>query len=154
MKRFGDRLELNGETYFAFPTPQTLAGASVEEIQQVGLSERKAQYLQGAAQLVVTGDLDLESMKNKENLEEIISELDAIRGIGVWTAELTMLRGMQKLDAFPVDDLGLRHVISSFYCNGKAIKAEEAREIAKGWGRWKGLAAFYLIIAEIKGIRV
>jgi len=65
-----------------------------------------------------------------------------------------MLRGTQKLDAFPADDLGLRRVISSYYCNGKPIKMEEAREIVEGWGIWKGLAAFYLIIAEIKSIKV
>ena len=63
-----------------------------------------------------------------------------------------MLRGMQKLDALPADDLGIRRVISRYYCGGKPIKTEEAREIAKPWGRWKGLAAFYLIIAEVKDI--
>ena len=65
-----------------------------------------------------------------------------------------MLRGMQKLDALPADDLGIRRVISRYYCGGKPIKADEAREIAKSWGTWKGLAAFYLIIAEVKDIKV
>ena len=93
-------------------------------------------------------------MKTKKTLKEIIFELDEIRGIGVWTAELTMLRGMQRLDALPADDFGIRRVISSYYCGGKPIKTPEAREIAKAWGRWKGLAAYYLIIAEAKGITV
>jgi DNA-3-methyladenine glycosylase II len=65
-----------------------------------------------------------------------------------------MLRGMQKLDALPADDFGIRRVISTYYCGGRPIKAAEAREIAKAWGQWKGLAAFYLIIAEVKDIRV
>ena len=89
-----------------------------------------------------------------EDAEEIIRELDAVRGIGVWTAELTMLRGMQRLDMFPADDLGIQRVISNYYCSGKSVKAAEAREIAKGWGRWKGLAAFYLIVAEIRDVTV
>ena len=93
-------------------------------------------------------------MKNEKNPDRIISELDEIRGIGVWTAELTMLRGMQKLDALPADDLGIRRVISRYYCQGKPIKTAEAREIAKTWGRWKGLAAYYLIIAEVRDIDV
>jgi DNA-3-methyladenine glycosylase II len=100
------------------------------------------------------GKLDLENMKNQTDPEKIISELDEIRGIGVWTAELTMLRGMQKLDALPADDFGIRRVISKYFCAGKPIKTAEAREIAKAWGKWKGLAAFYLIIAEAKGIIV
>ncbi len=100
------------------------------------------------------GKLHLEQLKNQQDPERIIAELDEIRGIGVWTAELTMLRGMQKLDALPADDFGVRRVISRYYRHGKPIKTAEAREIAKAWGRWKGLAAYYLIIAEVKGIVV
>jgi len=151
-KKLGERLEIDGETYFAFPTPQNLAGASVDEIQRVGLSRRKAEYIHEAAELIMARKLDLERIKNQENPEEIIRELDEVRGIGVWTAELTMLRGMQKLEALPADDLGIRRVISRYFCGGKPIKTDEAREIAKSWGKWKGLAAFYLIIAEIKDI--
>ena len=154
IKKFGDRLNMEREIYFAFPTPQNLASASVDDIQQVGLSRRKAEYIHEAAELIVAGKLDLERLKNLEDAEEIISELDAVRGIGVWTAELTMLRGMQRLDMLPADDLGIRRVISTYYCQGKAIEATEAREIAVAWGPCKGLAAFYLIIAEVRGIKV
>jgi DNA-3-methyladenine glycosylase II len=154
VKKFGETLTLDGETFYAYPTPQNIANASVSEIQDCGLSQRKAEYIHGAAKLIVDGKLDLEELKNHTNPEEIISKLDEIRGIGVWTAELTMLRGMQRLDALPADDFGIRRVISRYYCGGKPIKSAEAREIAKSWGTWKGLAAYYLIVAEIKGITV
>ncbi len=154
VKQFGESLISDGETYYTYPSPQRIAQVSVDELRVCGLSERKAQYLQGAAKLIVDDKLDLEKLKTLQNPEEIVSKLDAIRGIGIWTAELTMLRGMQKLDALPADDLGLRRIISSYCCKGKPIKAaDDAREIAKEWGRWKGLAAFYLIIAEIEGIQ-
>ena len=151
-KKFGERLELDGKSYFAFPTPHSLARRSVEEIQNIGLSRRKAEYVLGVANEIVSGKLNLEVMRNYSSAEKIISELDAIRGIGAWTAELTMLRGMQRLEAFPADDLGLRRVISKYYCDGKPIKSAEARNIAEAWGNWKGLAAFYLIVAEVKDI--
>jgi DNA-3-methyladenine glycosylase II len=154
VKKFGDKLDVDDETYFAFPTPNNIASASVEEIQQVGLSWRKTEYIQNAARLIMSGKFDLEGMKNKGSLEQIIAELDKIKGVGVWTAELTMLRGMQKLDALPADDFGLRRVISKYYCGGRMIKAAEAREISKAWGRWKGLAAYYLIEAEIRDLAV
>ena len=153
-KKFGETLTIEGNTYFAYPAPEKIASAGTSEIQQVGLTKRKAEYIHGAAQLIAEGKLDLEGMKDEEDPERIISELDEIKGIGVWTAELTMLRGMQRLDAFPADDFGIRRVISRYYCDGKPIGAAEARKIADAWGRWKGLAAFYLIIAEIKGITV
>ena len=150
-KKFGEPLTIDGKIYFAYPTPQNIAAASISEIQQVGLSMRKAEYIQNAAKLIADGKLDLEQMKNEKNPEQIIAELDEIRGIGVWTAELTMLRGMQKLDALPADDFGIRRVISTYYCSGKPIKTAEAREIARGMGQMEGLAAYYLIIAEVKG---
>jgi DNA-3-methyladenine glycosylase II len=153
-KKFGETLTLNGDTYYAYPTPQSMACASIEEIRNCGLSQRKAEYIREAAKLIAEGKLDLEHLKNNKIPEQIIVELDEIRGIGVWTAELTMLRGMQKLDALPADDFGIRRVISRYYCNGKPIKSAEAREVAKSWGKWKGLAAYYLIVAEIKGITV
>ncbi len=153
IKKFGEPLFLNGDSFYAYPTHQNIANTSISEIQSCGLSQRKAQYIQGAAKLIVEGKLDLEHLKNC-NPEEIISELDAIRGIGVWTAELTMLRGMQKLDALPADDLGVRRVISRYYCGGKPINADEARGLAESWGRWRGLAASYLIIAEVKDIKL
>jgi DNA-3-methyladenine glycosylase II len=153
-KKFGETLTIEGNIYFAYPKPQNIAAASISDIQQVGLSMRKAEYIQNAAKLIAEKKLDLEQMKNEKNPDRIIAELDEVRGIGIWTAELTMLRGMQRLDALPADDFGIRRVISRYYCGGKSIKTSEAREIAKAWGRWKGLAAFYLIIAEVWGIVV
>jgi DNA-3-methyladenine glycosylase II len=154
IKNFGEKLLVDGDAFFAYPTPQNIASANLSEVQACGLSQRKAEYIWGAAKLIVDGKLDLEAFKAQKDPDQIISELDAIKGIGVWTAELTMLRGMQKLDALPADDFGIRRVISRYFRGGKPIKTNEAREVAKAWGRWKGLAAFYLIIAEIKDITV
>ena len=151
-KKFGGTLDLEGNTYYAYPTPQNLASASTEEIRQCGLSLRKVEYIKEVSTLITQGKLDLEKLRNCESTEQIIRELDEIRGIGVWTAELTMLRGMQRLEALPADDLGLRRVISHYYCDGKMIIGTEARQIAKVWGDWKGLAAYYLVVANIKGV--
>jgi len=93
-------------------------------------------------------------MKTNPNLDTIITELDAIKGLGIWTAELTLFRGMQRLEVLPADDFGIRRVISNYYCGGRAIKAPEAREIGKAWGKWQGLAAFYLLSAEFNGVKV
>jgi len=153
-RKFGESLVLDGSTYYVYPTPKEMASASTEDIRGCGLSLRKAEYIQQASQLVVDGKLDLEHMKHHKSPEEIIAELDKIRGIGVWTAELIMLEGMQRLDALPADDFGIRRVTSRYYCGGRPIKSAEAREIAKVWGTWKGLAAWYLIVAEAKGIVV
>jgi DNA-3-methyladenine glycosylase II len=153
-KKFGDTLDVEGNVYYVHPTPQHLATVSTEELRQCGLSFRKAEYIKGAAALIAEGKLDLENFRNYERSEQIIKELDEIRGIGVWTAEFTILRGMQRLEALPADDLGLRRVISRYYRDGKPIKSAEARRIAENWGDWKGLAAYYLVVADMKDIKL
>ena len=149
IKTFGDVLRVNNEVYYAFPTPQELAAATIEQLRSCGLSQRRAEYIKDASRLIAKGKLNLESLKNREDSQEIIEELCKIRGIGAWTAELTMIRGMQKLNVIPADDLGLRRTISHYYYNDRKISCEEARKRAKNWGKWAGLAGFYLIVAKM-----
>jgi DNA-3-methyladenine glycosylase II len=154
IKNFGNPLNLEDEVYFAYPTPQQLASVSINEFRGCGLSFRKAEYIQGAARLIVKGKLNLEELNTCESSEQIIQQLDRVRGVGVWTAEFTLLRGMKRLEALPADDLGLRRVISRYYRNGKVISSAEARRIAEIWGDWKGLAAYYLVVADMKNIEM
>jgi DNA-3-methyladenine glycosylase II len=83
-----------------------------------------------------------------------MEELGKIRGVGVWTAEMTMIRGMQKFDVIPADDLGLRRVISHHYHHCEKITGDVARRTAQSWAGWRGLASFYLIMAKQLGIEV
>lgn len=135
-RKFGQKLILDGNTYYAYPAPKDMASSSSEDIHGCGLSLRKAEYIQQASQLIVDGKPDLEHMKIHKRPEQIISELDDIKGIGVWTAELIMLEGMQRLGALLADDFGIRQVISRYYRDGTPIKSAEAREIAKVWGKF------------------
>jgi len=154
IKRFGDTLEVDKKVYYAFPTPETIASATVEQLRKCGLSMCKAEYIHGIASSIVTGELDLEHFKACEDPNEIITEMMKLRGIGRWTAELTMLRGMQRLDALPADDLGLRRHIAHFYCHDRPISGTEARRIAERWGRWKGLAAYYVLMAHRLSVEI
>jgi len=153
-QKFSEKIEIDGAYYYAFPSPQNLTDASISDIRTCGLSQRKAEYIYGAAKAIATGNLDLEAMKTNPAIDAVIAELDALKGIGVWTAELTLFRGMQRLNVLPADDFGIRRAISKYYCGGKPIKADEAREIAKPWHNWQGLAAFYLLAAEANGVVV
>lgn len=153
IETFGDELTLGDKTYYAFPAPEKLAGTTVEELRGCGLSTRKSEYIRDLAQLIQKG-LDLEKFKDYQDPDKIIEELRRIRGVGVWTAELAMIRGMSKLDAMPADDLGLRRCISHYYCADRKITGDQARRVAEAWKGWRGLASFYLIMAERIGIEI
>jgi len=154
IKTFGDQLTVDDKVYYAYPTPENIVAATVEKLRNCGLSMRKAEYIHDISNSIVEGNLDLENFKTYEDAEAIIKEMIKIRGIGVWTAELTMLRGMHKLDAFPADDLGLRRHIAHYYCDDRKISGNEAREIAEKWGQWKGLAGYYVIMADRLGMEL
>jgi DNA-3-methyladenine glycosylase II len=151
-KRFGDVLKLDKRVYYAYPTSRQLASASVRRLRNCGLSRRKAEFIRDVSEMDAESRLSLEKLKDNEGADEIIAELDSIRGVGPWTAELTMVRGMNRLEAFPADDVGLRRVVSHYYCNDEKMSGQEARRIAEKWGPWKGLAGFYLIVASAKKI--
>jgi len=153
-RTFGDTLRLEGRRYCAFPTPERLAEASLEELRACGLSQRKAEYIKGIARGVTGGGLDLEHHGPEEETAALIRLLTGIRGVGVWTAELALLRGLSRLDAIPADDLGVRRAISRYYSRASRIDTAGARRIAEAWGEWRGLAAYYLLVAERKGIWV
>jgi DNA-3-methyladenine glycosylase II len=150
IEAFGDVLRIDDRSYYAFPRPDRLAEATAQQLRGCGLSMRKAEYLRDLARLVSDG-LDLEGLRGYDD-DSVIEELGRIRGVGVWTAELTMVRGMGRLDAIPADDLGIRRCISHYYRGDRMITAAEVRRIARAWKGWRGIASFYLIMAERLGI--
>ena len=153
IKNYGDKLEMEDKIFYGFPAPETLSKLESEDLRRCGLSYRKAEYVIGLAKLIENDKLDFDKFKTMD-ASDIIQELLKIRGIGVWTAELALLRGMHRLDTVPADDLGLRRVVSHYYTNGEPISGDQLRKIANSWGKWSGLAAFYLIVANLLSIKI
>jgi DNA-3-methyladenine glycosylase II len=153
IKKFGEKLTLDTGVYYAFPKPEKLSVGSLKQFRACGLSTNKVEYIKGISKLLSNCELDLEEMKNMDD-GMIFKKLLEIRGVGIWTAELTMVRGMQKYDTMPADDLGLRRCIGGYYTSGKLVSSDEARAIAEKWEPWRGYASFYLIVAEMMGVEV
>lgn len=149
IKSFGSSVKMYGKTYYAYPSPDELSDLDLQQLRDCGLSFRKAEYIRDLSLNIVNQELNLESLEKRDNTEDMIEELCEIRGIGVWTAELSLLRGLGRLDAIPADDIGLRRVISHYYRDDQKINADKARNIALKWGEWAGLASYYLIVADL-----
>jgi len=143
--RFGERVEVNGLVYYDFPTPSTLAKASLEQIRRCGLSWRKAEYVKGIAEKVANGEFNSEGLKNLSN-EEVMEELKRFRGVGTWTAELVLVTGLKRNDVIPADDLGVRRAVSKFYSDS-SLSGDKVRELAEKWGTFKKYIIYYLLCA-------
>jgi DNA-3-methyladenine glycosylase II len=147
IKKYGDVLKINGKEYYAFPTPERVASIRVDDMCMCGMSRRKAEYICNIAKLISKNKLKVEELKHKKD-EEVLQELCKIRGVGRWTAELVMIRGMGRLLVIPAADLGLRDHIAYYYLkNKKRASIDEVRQIAEKWGKWRGIAGFYITIA-------
>lgn len=146
-KKFGSSLEYEGQKYYTFPSPESLAAASPEEIRELGLSWRKADYIINLAQNVASGQLDLETLKRASN-EEALDLLMSIRGLGLWSSEYIMARGLGRMDIVPSGDVALRNVVSQFYFKGKVITFEETKAFFDRWGPYKRYVSYYLTCAS------
>ena len=72
VKKFGDPLNIEDSVYYGYPSPQSLASASLQELRGCGLSGRKAEYIRDLAKLVAGGQLNLERYKDYGNADDII----------------------------------------------------------------------------------
>jgi len=153
IKAVGRQLSLEDGVYFCYPDPGTLAEVPDTLFRACGLTIRKGEYLRGLSRRILDGDLNPEAFRNYPDTESIIEELVKIRGIGRWTAELAILRGLHRSDAFPADDVGVRRFISRFYRDGEKVSSADARLFAGRWGDYRGFAAWYLEVAELLKIR-
>jgi len=145
VRRFGEKIEINGEPYYDFPSSQVLASADENELRKCKLSRQKARYIRELALKVVNG-YDLEKIKRMKN-EEAIEELMKFKGIGRWTAELILITTLGRMDLCVPDDLGARKAVSYFYFDGKLKSGEAVRKFTERWGEFKGWVIYYLICA-------
>jgi DNA-3-methyladenine glycosylase II len=149
----GRQLILDESVYYCYPEPAILAKIPDSTFRACGLTLRKGEYIRDISRMIVSRDLDVEAYRDNPDTESVMDELMSLRGIGRWTAELTLLRGLHRSDAFPADDIGVRRFISQFYRGNQKISAADVRSFAERWGLWKGFAAYYLEVADLLGIR-
>jgi DNA-3-methyladenine glycosylase II len=88
-------------------TPEAIAAAPDEVLRGAGLSGNKLASLRDLSGKVLSGAVDLEASPGQTD-EEVVASLVTVRGIGRWTAEMYLMFELQRLDVWPVDDLGVR----------------------------------------------
>jgi DNA-3-methyladenine glycosylase II len=147
VRRFGIPVRVNGETIYTFPEPAVLARARVGELRRMQLTIRKAEYIVGLARRVISGELDLTSLGTRPN-GDVIESLTAVRGLGRWTAEWFLARGLGRGDVCPAGDLAVRKAFAHFYNRGRALSESASRRRAARWGPHQNLAVHYLLAGQ------
>jgi AraC family transcriptional regulator of adaptative response / DNA-3-methyladenine glycosylase II len=117
----------------AFPFSETLADASLADLQSLGLTARRAETVKSFATVVADGTVRLDPGADPDRVR---ARLLAIPGIGEWTAEYLLMRAVGWPDAFPASDLGL--------VKASGLSPAELRARADRWRPWRSYAAVSL----------
>ena len=126
------------------PTPQEILSDDPEELRAAaGLSRAKASYLRSLAEHVLSGQLELERLDELED-EKVISELVAVKGLGLWTAQMFLMFQLERADVLPTGDLGIRRAIERAYGLEGLPDPAAMKEIAAPWQPHRTLACRYL----------
>lgn len=117
--------------------------ATITELRQVGLSERKAEYIKGLAKAIIDGDLDIGNL-NQYQGDEITKKLTAIRGIGEWTADNYRLFVLADMDAWPFNDLALQEGAKILKQLSERPDGKTLKKMGEVWRPYRGAAALML----------
>jgi len=121
------------------PDLERLLAASDEELRAAGMSRQKSGYIRSLAELVLSGELDLEKLP--EDDEEAIALLTKIKGIGRWSAEIYLLFAEGRSDVFPAGDLAVLIEMGRLLGMDERPSEKQLRELAEAWRPYRGAAA-------------
>lgn len=146
VERFGRSSRLGGRTYWAFPEPRRFAEQNVEALRAFRLSNAKAGALVRLGEAFASSTpfpappAELDALSD----DALIARLTTLKGIGHWSAETALLRGLVRPDVFPAGDLAVVKYLAQSLL-GKTEKASEAemRAFAEDWRPYRGLALVY-----------
>jgi len=133
-----------------YPKAEELLAIEDMVLRKVGLSGAKTQYLKNVAYFALDNDMSFDYLHQKTD-QEIIDYLTTIKGVGKWTVQMILLFPMDRLNVFPVDDLGIQQRMTSLYSINveKKMLKPTLIEIADNWQPYRSLACKYLWKMEL-----
>lgn len=141
---YGEALAFDGETHYAFPTPERLAEANPGDLLPLQFSRQKERYILNLARAVREGEIDLAGLAIKDDAA-VQRELTALAGIGRWTADWFLARYLGRGNVIAAGDLAVKRSIERHYFDGERVSEEQIREFADRWGDFTNLAVQYLL---------
>ena len=99
---------------FGEVTAEIIGNASIDELQSLGMTFRKAEYIRDFSLKIINGEFDLAVVEHM-NDEDAISALASLKGVGVWTAEMILLFCLQRPNILSFDDLAIQRGMRMVY---------------------------------------
>jgi DNA-3-methyladenine glycosylase II len=141
----GDSIEKKFKSLYngKMPSPKKFLETPENKVRSAGISPQKYSYLKDLCTRIIDGRLELKKFDSMED-EDIIEELDEVRGIGRWTAEMFLMFSLGRTNIVPRDDLGIKKAIKNTYCLRDYPTGSKFSELAEKWAPYGTIASLYL----------
>lgn len=146
--KYGPRLSPIDKDVHAFPRVADLASLNVTDFRKAGYSGAKGRAIVELSRAIAGGDLNLNSIESLDN-RSALDALVALRGVGRWTAEFVLLRGLGRIEIFPGNDVGAQNKLKSWLSLAQPPNYEETFRIIKKWYPFAGLVYFHLLLNSL-----
>jgi DNA-3-methyladenine glycosylase II len=143
VETFGEQVQVEGQTYFLFPSPERVALIEEPELMPLQFSRQKASYTINIAKAFVNGALSKQMLLGKP-LAEARELLMKIKGVGNWTANYALMRTFRYPDAFPLEDAGLHNALKNLMGLRKKPGLKRVKTIFRKYKGWEAYATVYL----------
>lgn len=149
VEHLGESVTLGDVRCVAFPPAQRWLSAEDATLRAAGISRTKIAHLRCAADAFVRGEIDegaLEELPTYQAAQRLCS----IRGIGAWSASVVLLRGLGRLDAFPLRDSGVARTLSLLA--GDAHVDQD--RLLETLGSVRGMLYYQLLLGRLRNVVV
>lgn len=144
VETYGRSVEYDGRSYFMFPEPGHLRYLHIDQLKQLQLTTRKAEYIKEIAEQISSGEISKEKLLDRGNETEMLQALMRIRGIGEWTANYTLMKSLRAMHCIPYGDVGVNNALIQLKGIHKPVTRAQVDGIFGPFENWKSYLVFYL----------
>jgi DNA-3-methyladenine glycosylase II len=141
----GVRLGTSERADYAFPAARDVAQVASANYHAIGFSRQKVRALLTLARGIDGGEVDVERLA-REGDQEAVVRLCELRGVGRWTAEYVMLRGLGRLHVFPGDDVGAQKSLARWLRRSGPLDYDGVCRAVEKWRPYAGMLYFHLLL--------
>jgi DNA-3-methyladenine glycosylase II len=123
--------------------PEHLLALDHDALRACGLSNAKARWLRAISEQTHSGELNFSRLRRMDD-ETAIRSLDALPGVGRWTAEMFLIFALNRLDIFSMGDVGLRNALQRLYNQGEKLDDAPTLALTARWAPYRSVASWYL----------
>ena len=124
-------------------SPQAVLQLTTEELLAIGLKQQKIDYVQGFAQAVACGTIDMSKFAEMTD-SQITKQLLNVRGLGQWTIEMFLLLGLCRTDVVPSADYIFKKELQQLLHLPDLPKRGAINKVTEPWRPWRCLVVWYL----------